>query len=165
MSRSRLIPHRFRHEVLHETRRALRLDGEIRMRGSEVSVRGRPCATCPYRRDVPSGIWAEEEYHKLRDYDGDTTDQAISGAFAAFFCHTRDGYLCAGWVGCHDMAENLAIRVRNDLDLNTIFAYQSPVPLFGSGAEAAEHGLRDIAHPGLAARRKIAQLLRRQDHS
>lgn len=24
-----------------------------------------PCGTCPYRRDVPAGIWHGEEYAKL----------------------------------------------------------------------------------------------------
>jgi uncharacterized protein DUF6283 len=97
-------------------------------------------------------------------YDGTTADQATTGAFGAFFCHTQDGNLCAGWVGCHDMNENLAIRVYpGELDYDAIRGYRSPVALFGSGAEAAEHGKRDINNPGARARRKIQQLSARRD--
>lgn len=127
-----------------------------------ITPRGRPCPSCPYRRDVPSGLWAEHEYDKLPRFDGSTAEQAMAGAFAPFFCHQQTGHLCAGWVGCHDMAENLAIRMRHNLDLDAIRDYQSPVPLFTSGAEAAEHGKRDITQPGPAAQRKIGQLLRRR---
>nr|WP_280343300.1 DUF6283 family protein [Nocardia neocaledoniensis] len=28
----------------------------------------RPCVSCPYRRDVPSGVWDFGEYEKLRGY-------------------------------------------------------------------------------------------------
>lgn len=129
---------------------------------SAITPRLRPCPSCPYRRDVPSGLWAAEEYDLLSKFDGTTAEQAKAGAFAVFGCHTQDGHLCAGWVGCHDMGENLAIRIRGGLDLDAIHAYRSPVPLFASGAEAAEHGKRDIAEPGPEAGRKIRQLLRQQ---
>lgn len=49
-------------------------------------VRGpapQPCASCPYRRDVPSGIWAAEEYAKLPAYDADTPFQPPH----LFLCH------------------------------------------------------------------------------
>jgi hypothetical protein len=57
------------------------------------------------------------------------------------------------------MHENLAIRMHPDVDYDAVLGYQSPVPLFTSGAEAAEHGKRDINAPGQAAQRKIVQLL------
>lgn len=127
----------------------------------ELTVRKTPCGSCPYRRDVPSGIWHQEEYDKLRQFDGSTAEQALAGAVRVFMCHQVGGELCAGWVGCHDMGETLAIRVQaRDID-PSVFEYRSPVPLFASGAEAAEHGLRDIARPGpaaLAAQAKIARL-------
>lgn len=131
---------------------------------SKVKPRKTPCPSCPYRRDVPSGIWSAEEYDKLPGYDGSTAEQAMAGAFAPFFCHQRTGELCAGWVGCHDMDENLAIRVsREDLDVDAIFEYQSPVPLFSSGAEAAEHGKREIRCPGASARKKIDSLIQMRE--
>lgn len=88
----------------------------------------------------------------------------MAGADGVFFCHQQTGHLCAGWVGCHDMRENLAILVHPaPIDYDAVLDYVSPVALFGSGAEAAEHGKRDIHHPGVAARRKIGQLLLQQE--
>lgn len=30
-----------------------------------MKCRTEPCETCPYRRDVPSGVWSADEYRKL----------------------------------------------------------------------------------------------------
>jgi hypothetical protein len=125
----------------------------------------RPCGTCPYRRDVPSGIWAAEEYAKLPAYDGDVPEQAAAGAFGLFMCHQRDGNLCAGWVGCHDMENNLAVRMHTGEVDPAVYDYVSPVPLFASGAEAAEHGQRDILHPGPLARRKAQGFVRARERN
>lgn len=124
-----------------------------------ITVRKRPCGTCPYRRDVPSGIWSAAEYAKLARYDNDVPDQLMAGATRLFDCHQRTGELCAGWVGCHDMDNNLALRLAGDDIDPAVFDYVSPVPLFATGAEAAAHGMRDIEAPGRAARRKIAGLI------
>ena len=56
-----------------------------------LTVRKRPCPSCPYRRDVPSGIWHESEYAKLPQFDGPTQDQLAAGAFALFHCHSQPG--------------------------------------------------------------------------
>lgn len=124
----------------------------------------RPCASCPYRRDVPSGVWAEQEYDKLPRYDLDTANQPVG----AFMCHQQNGRLCAGWVGCHDMDENMGLRFLilsgqlSDADVNATLDYTTDVPLFSSGAEAAAHGRAKIADPDLDARRTMAKVTRRQ---
>jgi hypothetical protein len=116
--------------------------------------RKRPCPSCPYRRDVPSGIWAASEYDALAGYDGDTTAQVTAAAYSVLFCHQVNGAVCAGWAGCHDMDENLAIRLAHRIvDVVFLRQYTTGVPLFGSGAEAAAHGKRDIRRPGPAAQR------------
>ena len=126
-----------------------------------TTVRKRPCSSCPYRRDVPSGIWEASEYDKLPCFDGDIPEQLAAGATGLFFCHQKTGDLCAGWAGCHDMDNSLAVRLHARLlDLDAVLGYISPVPLFGSGAETAEHGKRDLPAPGPEAQRKIGQLLR-----
>ncbi|QXO14360.1 hypothetical protein SEA_CHASER_133 [Mycobacterium phage Chaser] len=128
-----------------------------------------PCGSCPYRRDVPSGVWAEEEYVKLRQYDGETAYQAPQ----MFLCHQHDrdsehSRLCSGWVGCHGGSELLAIRIAaafgklSDAELDATLDYTTTVPLFSSGAEAAEHGMRDIDAPDEDAERAIAKIAKRR---
>ncbi len=117
----------------------------------------RPCGSCPYRRDVPSGVWTEDEYAKLPRYDAETGDQPT----AMFACHRDDGRACAGWVATHDMDGCLALRlatVRGDVDPRPFLDYRTTVATWRSGAEAAAHGLRDVLSPGPAARRLIEKL-------
>jgi hypothetical protein len=110
---------------------------------------------------VPSGIWEESEYDKLPAYDGTTTEQVMKGALGVFHCHTAPDLICAGWAGCHDMQENLAVRFNwGKIDGEAVLSYESPVPLFASGAEAAEHGRRDIEEPSPEAR-KLASKIKR----
>ncbi|MEU3010209.1 DUF6283 family protein [Nocardia asteroides] len=125
----------------------------------------RPCASCPYRRDVPSGVWDYAEYEKLRAYDGEMGEQPQG----LFQCHQADGdspasRMCAGWVGCHGGHELLALRlalIGGRIQPETFEAaerYVSPVALFGSGAEAADHGQAEIDRPGVQARRLIQKI-------
>ena len=124
----------------------------------------RPCGSCPYRHDVPSGVWHPSEYAKLPAYDNDTAGQPPH----LFLCHQQDGRVCAGWAGCHDGAHLLALRVAamsgtlTDDDLEATINYVSPVPLFGSGAEAAAHGLTDVDQPDERACRTIDSLTRKR---
>lgn len=126
-----------------------------------------PCTSCPYRTDVPSGIWDASEYEKLPLYDAETMYQPP----AVFQCHQtkRDGRLCricAGWAGCHDRNELLALRIAVSSGAispethQATIEYRSPVPLFASGAEAAAHGMRDIENPSEAAARAVSKILR-----
>lgn len=127
-----------------------------------------PCRSCPYRRDVPSGIWDASEYDKLPRYDEPTYDQPL----ALWQCHQTDrdhpaSHLCAGWVGCHG-DQLLALRlglVAGEISPDTYRAaitYQSPTPLFDSGAQAAAHGRKHINRPNRLARRLITRILRRR---
>lgn len=124
-----------------------------------------PCGTCPYRRDVPSGVWASEEYEKLPPYDNETGAQPPH----LFACHQADGRLCAGWVGCHDMDNSLAVRLGSNIGALTpevtqaVLGYRTEIPLWASGAEAAEHGLAEVNEPSWEARRKIERLLRKAE--
>ncbi|WP_084223516.1 DUF6283 family protein [Kitasatospora cheerisanensis] len=127
----------------------------------------RPCDSCPYRRDVPSGIWADEEYEKLRRYDRETPYQPA----AIFSCHQNDkgspaSRICAGWAGCHDASSLLALRVAVAGGRLTVAAYEatigyeSPLPLFTSGNEAADHGRADLEAPGRRAVRFMDKIAR-----
>jgi hypothetical protein len=120
----------------------------------------RPCASCPYRRDVPSGVWHREEYAKLRRYDAPTGEQPPG----VFLCHTAPGRVCAGWAGCHDGVHLLALRFALMLgtmtadDVDATIDYVSPVPLFSSGAQAADHGEAEIADPSVSAVKAMAKI-------
>ncbi len=122
-----------------------------------------PCGSCPYRKDVPSGVWSEDEYDKLPRFDAPTGEQPP----AVFMCHQQDGRICAGWAGCHDMNESLGLRVAVSLDMLTpdehdaVLDYTTPTPLWGSGAEAAAHGMEEVYEPGERARRTVQKLKRK----
>ena len=128
----------------------------------------RPCTSCPYRQDVPSGVWEASEYDKLRAYDHETWAQPTK----VFLCHQNDrgaeqSRVCSGWAGCHDTDHLLALRLAQVPPevAQQVIDYQSPVPLFASGSEAADHGQREIDDPSeeavevaknVARRRKLA---------
>ncbi|WP_414167157.1 DUF6283 family protein [Streptoverticillium reticulum] len=126
----------------------------------------RPCASCPYRRDVPSGVWAWEEYEKLRRYDRPTYEQPRW----MFQCHQCErGHpgrrVCGGWAGCHG-AELLAPRLAlldghiDGVAFQAIVGYVSPVPLFASGNAAADHGQARVDDPGEDAEQLMVKIAR-----
>jgi len=124
-----------------------------------------PCKSCPYRQDVPSGVWAAHEYEKLPAFDAPIAEQLLSGNGGFFMCHQRSGEMCAGWVACH--GDNLAALRFVELGISKervtpeVFGYVSPVPVFTSGAEACAHGLRDMEQPSAKARRVVDRLARK----
>lgn len=127
---------------------------------NEIPCRTQPCETCPYRRDVPSGVWSAEEYAKLPNYDKPTGEQPP----AVFFCHTSSDFVCNGWANVH--AKNPArgfepLGLRFALIFSSCVLTEIPasdVPLFASGTEAAIHGLLDIKRPTRAARQAVAKV-------
>jgi hypothetical protein len=124
------------------------------------SVAKAPCKSCPYRRDVPSGVWAAEEYDKLPGYDGEIIDQLSGGGTALFLCHQQDGRLCAGWLACHGPSNLLALRLNGARVAPEAWTYETNVPVFTSGSAACEHGKREIDDPGARAERVINRLVR-----
>lgn len=117
-----------------------------------------PCKSCPYRQDVPSGVWAEEEYQKLTKYDGEIIEQVTKGATSLFLCHQHNNALCSGWLGCHGPDELLAMRIHYARVEPEAYNFETDVALFSNGAEAAAHGMREIAKPRSSARRTIDRL-------
>ncbi len=120
----------------------------------------RPCGSCPYRRDVPAGVWASDEYEKLLDYDRETWEQPPT----AFMCHQQDGRLCAGWVAVHGheaLGFRIALTMMDEEEAERAADYQTDVPLFSTGHEAALHGLSQLFDPDERARRMIDRLSRK----
>lgn len=120
-----------------------------------------PCASCPYRQNVPSGVWDAEEYAKLPAYDRDTGEQPTQ----AFGCHQGDGKVCAGWLAFGEPYDLLAVRI--GIAFGTMDPscgeYTTDVPLFSSGAEAAAHGMRDIEHPSAEAVKVGEKIIRKRE--
>jgi hypothetical protein len=122
-----------------------------------------PCVGCPYRTDSPSGVWAVSEYAVLPEFDNETPYQPT----ALFMCHKGTGRICAGWAGCHDMEDNLALRLaraRGEITPRfylAMMAYTTTVELFASGAQACQHGVAGMDDPDPEARALIARLARK----
>jgi hypothetical protein len=112
-----------------------------------------PCEFCPYRRDVPSGVWSKEEYDKLEQYDRPTPEQP----FSWFGCHAQPSFACHGWAVVHGKQQGpYALLARR------MFPFDIPEPvvaLFASGHQAAKHGRHRMANPGRAARAAVARLM------
>ena len=135
-----------------------------------MEVRSEPCSSCPYRRDVPSGIWAWHEYEKLRDYDLPTAEQPWN----VFVCHATPDHYCNGWVLVHNNRgpdpdnpmsvhpyDLLALRLSEGMGRWSGRIPESKTPLFSSGNEAADHGQRDISAPSPEARNTVDRLTRK----
>lgn len=120
----------------------------------------RPCGSCPYRRDVPSGLWEASEYEKLPKFD----DMNDPDSYTLFGCHQQNDCACAGWVAVHDMENSIGLRLGISMgqvegdDWQTFVDYTTDVPLFDSGTEAAEHGMREIDNPSPEGSRAIDKL-------
>lgn len=124
---------------------------------SGSTCRKSPCPACPYRRDVPSGVWAHEEYEKLRRYDAPTMEQPVE----AFACHATPDRLCHGWAVVHTQRGHafdlLALRF---MFHDAKVPEEAAVPLFSSGSVAADHGQREIATPSAEAVEAMERLAR-----
>lgn len=127
--------------------------------------RHKPCGSCPYRKDVPSGVWDESEYRKLPLFDKPTAEQPVG----VFLCHSQDGSLCAGWAACHNKQEgghelmSLRIGVAMGTTDPSAWEYTTDVPIFASGQEACDHGLQQVESPPKEANVLIAKLKRAQE--
>lgn len=133
------------------------------------AIRSMPCRACPYRRDVPSGLWAEHEYDKLSDYDKPTAEQPM----AVFACHATPETYCHGWAVVHmnrggdpgdphgHPYDLLALRLSMITGRWDGVMPDESVPLFASGAEAAAHGKAEIDSPSPEAKAAVARLIRR----
>lgn len=124
-----------------------------------------PCPTCPYRRDVPSSIWAEEEYRKLPAYDQPTWQQPS----ALFMCHQHNNNLCTGWLQSHANRPHdvdlLALRLnwpKLDAIVSKVALTKPAVALFASGFAAMRHGLKAILKPGRKAKAAIDKIAKRK---
>ena len=135
---------------------------DIRQSDRTMRYPKEPCASCPYRRDTPPGIWDASEYEKLRHYVEPFPETGLP-ILAPFLCHLspqlKEKAICRGWLA----VERDSVAARIALIQQTIpldeFKGAPHAALYATGAEAAEAGLAGIEEPSDAARRCIHRLL------
>lgn len=118
----------------------------------------KPCTSCPYRKDHPPGVWAKEEYEKLRDYDDNT-------AYGIFLCHQTNASgvptACKGWTTVAQ--DSVAVRMgiaKGTLDPKEVYA-DCGVELHASGNAAADAGEAKIKRPPREAKAMINRLIKK----
>src|SRR5947207_7743969 len=89
-----------------------------------------PCATCPYRKDTPPGIWDKSEYDKLPAWDGRAFHEANT---SIFMCHSANlagnKAVCRGWLEVH--CDNIGVRI-NTISRIEHNGIPTKVPLYES---------------------------------
>lgn len=122
----------------------------------KLAMHREPCASCPYRRDTPPGVWAAEEYRKLPAWD-----QWFGGG-GVFLCHhstvVERKTVCRGWLVVH--GDNMIARLTamNGVELTEENQKMTQQPLYRSGAEACRAGLRGVQKPKADAVQVIQKL-------
>lgn len=128
--------------------------------------RKQPCASCPYRVNVPSGIWHPDEYAKLERYDGEIHEQIQNDGTRVFSCHQDGVAVCSGWLGHREEPSDLiAVRmgiIDGQLDPSCA-EYTTQTALFPSGHEAAKQGRRDLEHPSNRAQKAMRKIMTVRD--
>jgi len=109
-------------------------------------------------------VWAWDEYEKLRPYDEPTGSQRLE----PFACHATPEAYCHGWAMVHSRRgsdrELLALRIAGSLHGHDVsLPDHSPVELFTSGGEAADHGQAEVERPSPEAAWTVARLLGKYD--
>ena len=125
---------------------------------SELIVKKEPCLTCPYRLDVPSGVWSFEEYEKLRLFDEGSEMPCLS----TFLCHQStvagQQIACKGWLMVHrDSVAVCLACLTGQVDAETCFE-EPEAELHESGNAAADFGQRDLKRPKKKALKVIDKL-------
>lgn len=107
----------------------------------EMPRQKRPCAECPWRRDVAPGQFRRERYEALADTSGSEGDDR--SPFAPMFgCHKgADGreLACAGWlavVGRYHIGVRIAL-LSGQVPASALEPGEGWPPLFSSYAEMA----------------------------
>lgn len=130
---------------------------------SEIKINRAPCGSCPYRQDVPSGVWHASEYAKILPFDRETWAQPCR----VFMCHQADGALCRGWLDCHGN-ELLGVRlaaIKGELDPEAVAKAleEGPaVPIFANAAAASAHGRAQIDSPSDAACKIVEKIAKKR---
>jgi len=113
--------------------------------GGKTAYRRKPCAECPWRKDVTTGVFPPEAFRHSASTARDMADRT-------FGCHmstTKAPTTCAGFL-LMNAEHNLSVRlslIRGDYDPRKV---GSDAPLYGSYREMAIENGVDPADEALA---------------
>ena len=125
-----------------------------------LKVNPNPCDTCPYRKDTPLGIWHRSEYEKLPAWDEPYCYPGM------FLCHNggdEKNTICRGWMEVHEANLGVRLLTRTKVEFNEHNNQPTKIPLYASGKEAMEAGIKGIRRPSRKAKEKVSKLLKKGD--
>lgn len=110
---------------------------------SELAPASRPCAECPWRRDVEPGQFPPGRYAALRGTTVGPGGHEARLDAALFACHkSRDGeeFACAGWLAAvgHRSLRVRLLAARGEIPAEALRPGEGWPPLFGDYDEMAE---------------------------
>lgn len=103
--------------------------------GRDNSVhRKTPCDQCPWRRDLPTGVFPAKAF-KL------SAPTSYDAAMSSFACHMsgmeKGGATCAGFLLSYGAIHNIAVRIAQATRGLRLEEVSSPYPLFNTYREMA----------------------------
>ena len=84
----------------------------------------KPCASCPYRKDVPVQTWHRSEFENILAEDADDLGGATYGCHKYRFRPAEEQTFCAGWLLDQKQRRYPSIQLRLFLVTNGITADQ-----------------------------------------
>ncbi len=102
-------------------------DHEVASVVGEATYRRQPCEQCPWRRDLPTGVFPAEAFRI-------SAHTAYDAAMEQFACHVsgKDKMAtCAGFL-LANAANNLGVRLKKSCDRIDPSEISSPYPLYDS---------------------------------
>lgn len=135
-----------------------------------LKIKRSPCPSCPYRCDVPSGVWDVSEYKKLPLYDQETSQQPV-GVFLCHWSFEGRDCLCRGWLDTHvrhnpaghellSLRLGLSMGAVDQEQLKSVIVDSPSVPVFSSGRQACDHGMLGVSQPSAEALDVIRKVVR-----
>lgn len=122
----------------------------------KLAMNREPCASCPYRRDTPPGIWDASEYRKLPAWDTQW------GGNGVFLCHHTPlidrKTVCRGWIVVHGNNLQARMTAMGGVELTEENVKPTQAPLYDSGSQACRAGLRGVSRPKPEAKAVIQKL-------
>lgn len=122
----------------------------------KLACAANPCASCPYAKTTPPGVWDASEYRKLPAWDEPMNYPGL------FLCHHSNlggrESVCRGWLEVH--SNNIGVRLAMAMRIDLKHREPTKVPLYASGAAACRAGLRGVRKPSPKAKAICQKLTR-----